>query len=136
SKYGGVIELIDIDKDVTLEEVEVDKNAEVEKDADVQRRPEESQAQIYKIDLKHADKVLSMQDDDLEPADLKEVVEVVTTAKLMTKVVTAADATITTAITPIIAATITAAPRASRRRKRSSDKRPIRDFYSINHHTY
>nr|GEU65276.1 hypothetical protein [Tanacetum cinerariifolium] len=36
------------------------------------------------------DDVLSMQDDESEPAKLKEVVEVVTTAKLMTEVVTAA----------------------------------------------
>nr|GFC45028.1 hypothetical protein [Tanacetum cinerariifolium] len=51
-----------LDKDVTLEEVdaEVDtaKDAEVAKDADVQRRLEESQAQVYHIDLEHADKVL------------------------------------------------------------------------------
>nr|GEU64876.1 putative ribonuclease H-like domain-containing protein [Tanacetum cinerariifolium] len=83
SKQGRIIELIDADKDVTLEKVEVDKNA----------------------------KVLSMQNDELEPAELKEVVEVVTTAKLITKVVTIA-ATITAATTPI-----TAAPSAARRRK-------------------
>nr|GEV14632.1 hypothetical protein [Tanacetum cinerariifolium] len=76
----------------------------------------ESQAQIYKIDLEHADKVLSMQDDELEPAELKEVVEVVTTAKLITKLVTAT-ATITAATTSITAATITAASSAARRRK-------------------
>nr|GFA71303.1 hypothetical protein [Tanacetum cinerariifolium] len=65
-------------KDVSLE------TAEIEKDADVQGRQAESQAQTYQIDLEHADKVLSMQDDELEPAKLKEVVEIVTTAKLMT----------------------------------------------------
>nr|GEU99185.1 hypothetical protein [Tanacetum cinerariifolium] len=48
----GIIAYIDADKDVTLEEVEVEKNA------DVQRRLEESQAKVYHIDLKHADKVL------------------------------------------------------------------------------
>nr|GFD27868.1 hypothetical protein [Tanacetum cinerariifolium] len=78
------------DKDVTLEEVgvekkvEVEKNAEIEKNADVQGSPEESQAKVYHIDLEHADKVLSMQDDVKEPAELQEVV---TTAKLMTAVV-------------------------------------------------
>nr|GEV90480.1 uncharacterized mitochondrial protein AtMg00810-like [Tanacetum cinerariifolium] len=41
-------------------------------------RQAESQAQIYQIDLDHADKVLSMQDDEIEPAKLKEVVEVKT----------------------------------------------------------
>nr|GEY97223.1 hypothetical protein [Tanacetum cinerariifolium] len=52
-----------------------------------------------------------------EPTELKEVVEVVTTAKLMIEVVIAAAATITAATTPITAATITAAPSAARRRK-------------------
>nr|GEV51885.1 hypothetical protein [Tanacetum cinerariifolium] len=59
-----------------------------------------------------------MQDDDIEPAELKEVVEVVTTAKHMTEVVTTASATITAADTLIPAAVITTAPSAARRRKR------------------
>nr|GEX76470.1 hypothetical protein [Tanacetum cinerariifolium] len=41
SKQGEIIANIDADKDVTLEEVDVEKNADVEKDADVQGRPEE-----------------------------------------------------------------------------------------------
>nr|GEW04404.1 putative ribonuclease H-like domain-containing protein [Tanacetum cinerariifolium] len=45
------------------------------------------QEEIYHIDLDHPSKVLSMQEDDSE---VQEVVEVVTTAKLMTEVVTAA----------------------------------------------
>nr|GEW70228.1 hypothetical protein [Tanacetum cinerariifolium] len=57
-------------------------------------------------------------DDELEPSELQEVVEVVTTAKLMTEVVTAASATITAATTLITAATLTATPSAARRRKR------------------
>nr|GEV91151.1 uncharacterized mitochondrial protein AtMg00810-like [Tanacetum cinerariifolium] len=97
--------------------VAVEKITEVTENVDVQERLEESQAQIYQIDLEHNDKVLSMQDDELEPAELKEVVEVVTTAKLMTEVVTAASAIITAATTPITTATITAAPSAARRRK-------------------
>nr|GEX44673.1 hypothetical protein [Tanacetum cinerariifolium] len=44
-------------------------------------------AEIYHIDLDHSFKVLSMQEDDSE---VQEVVEVVTTAKLITDVVTAA----------------------------------------------
>nr|GEY78834.1 hypothetical protein [Tanacetum cinerariifolium] len=58
----GIISLIDADKDVTLEEVDAakDKDAKVAEDADVQGRLEESQAQVYHIDLEHADKVLSM----------------------------------------------------------------------------
>nr|GEX43567.1 putative ribonuclease H-like domain-containing protein [Tanacetum cinerariifolium] len=115
---GDIIANIDADEDATLKdvaavakEIEVEKTAEIEKDADVQGRPEESQAQIYKIDLEHADKVLSMQDDFEEPTELQEVIEVVTTTKLMTEVVTAATTTITAA------APITAAPSAARRRK-------------------
>nr|GEX50335.1 hypothetical protein [Tanacetum cinerariifolium] len=102
SKQEGIIADLDADKDVTLEEVEVEKNA------DVQGRPDESQDKVYHIDLEHADKALSMQDDVEEPTELQEVIEVVTTAKLMTKLVTAATTTIT-AVAPITAATITAA---------------------------
>nr|GEW54957.1 hypothetical protein [Tanacetum cinerariifolium] len=67
-----------------------------------------------------------MHDDELEPAELQKVIEVVTTAKLITKVVIATTTAITavapitaatTAATPITAATITAAPSAARRRK-------------------
>nr|GEV81342.1 hypothetical protein [Tanacetum cinerariifolium] len=119
SKQGEIIANIDVDKDVTLKDVAaVEKTAESEKDSDVQGRQAESQAQIYQIDLEYADRVLSMQDDELEPIELKEVVEVVTTAKLMTEVVTAAVATITATDTPIPAAVITTAPSAPRRRKR------------------
>nr|GEY00666.1 hypothetical protein [Tanacetum cinerariifolium] len=115
---------MDADEDVTLKdvaaiakEVEIEKDAEIEENADFQGRQAESQAQIYQIDLEHANKVLSMQDDELEPAKLKKVVEVVTTVKLITKVVTAASATITTDDTPITAATLTATHSAARRRK-------------------
>nr|GEX42587.1 hypothetical protein [Tanacetum cinerariifolium] len=81
STLQEVIANMDTDKDVTLKdavavakEVEVEKDAEVKKDANVHGRPVESQAQIYKIDLEHADKVLSMQDVKLETAELKEVI--------------------------------------------------------------
>nr|GFA99825.1 hypothetical protein [Tanacetum cinerariifolium] len=50
--------------------------------------------------------------DEVEPIELQEVVEVVTTAKLITEVVTAVSATITAA-----APTLTTAPSAARRRK-------------------
>nr|GFC66683.1 hypothetical protein [Tanacetum cinerariifolium] len=60
-------------------------------------RQAKSQAKIYQVDLEHANKVLSMQDDKVELVELQEVVEVVITAKLMTKVVTVASATITAA---------------------------------------
>nr|GEV69797.1 hypothetical protein [Tanacetum cinerariifolium] len=78
------------------------------------------QADIYKIDMDHASKVLSMQED--EPK-VQEVVDVVTTAKLIIEVVTAASTTIAAAKPQISAATITAAPvrvaaASTRRRKR------------------
>nr|GEY11939.1 hypothetical protein [Tanacetum cinerariifolium] len=70
---------------------------------------------IYKIDLDHASKVLSMQED--EPAEVQEVVDVVTSAKLITEVVTAvsktviaSSTTISTAKPQVPAAIITAAP--------------------------
>nr|GFA88455.1 hypothetical protein [Tanacetum cinerariifolium] len=126
SKQGRIIASMDADVDVTLKDVaeiakKVALDAEIEESADIQGRQAESQAQIYQIDLEHVDKVLSMQDDELEPVELQEVVEVVTTTKLMTEVVTAASATITTVAAPIlttaIAPTLTTAPSASRRRK-------------------
>nr|GFB74676.1 hypothetical protein [Tanacetum cinerariifolium]GFB77392.1 hypothetical protein [Tanacetum cinerariifolium] len=122
----GIISNIDVDKDVTLKDVadvakdvdDVEKTAEIEEHADVQGRQAESQPQIYQIDLEHADKVLSMQDDDIEPTELKEAMEVVTIAKLMTEVVTTASATITATDTLITVAALTAAFSAATRRKR------------------
>nr|GEW62108.1 retrovirus-related Pol polyprotein from transposon TNT 1-94 [Tanacetum cinerariifolium] len=54
-------------------------------------------ADIAKEVVVDAEMEESADDDELEPVELKEVVEVVTIAKLMTKVVTAASATITAA---------------------------------------
>nr|GEU81776.1 reverse transcriptase domain-containing protein [Tanacetum cinerariifolium] len=82
---------------------------------------------IAKIDadedviLEEVDAEKDDKDDVEEPAELQEVIEVFTTAKLMTEVVTAATTTITAATTPITAATITAAPSAARRRKGVDD---------------
>nr|GEW49777.1 hypothetical protein [Tanacetum cinerariifolium] len=78
----------DVDEDVTLKDV-----ATVEKTAEIEEN-----------------------DDELEPAELKELVEVVTSARLMTEVITAA-AIITAATTSITAGIITDAPSAARRRK-------------------
>nr|GEY51590.1 putative reverse transcriptase domain-containing protein [Tanacetum cinerariifolium] len=122
---GRIIASMDADVDVTLKHVaeiakEVILDAEIEESAYVQGRQAESQAQIYQIDLEHADKVLTTQDDEVEPAELQEVVEVVTTAKLITEVVTAASATITVAapqLTTVAAPTLTTALSAARRRK-------------------
>nr|GFA38441.1 hypothetical protein [Tanacetum cinerariifolium] len=76
-----------------------EKKAEEDKvagDDQVQGR----QAEIYQIDMDHASKVLSMQEDEPE---VQEVVDVVTTAKLITKVVTAAGESWTAASTTISA---------------------------------
>nr|GEW08962.1 cytochrome P450 716B1-like [Tanacetum cinerariifolium] len=93
---GKIVEL-DANEDVTLEAVD----AEVAMDADVHGRLAESQAKVYHLDLEHAEKVLSMQDtDEAEPAEVEEVIEVVTAAKLMTEVVTTTATTITAAQVP------------------------------------
>nr|GEW57838.1 hypothetical protein [Tanacetum cinerariifolium] len=92
-------EVVDSVKDV--------KEAKVDESAQDQRNQAESQAEIYKIDMDHANKVLSMQKDKTEAAKVQEVVDVVTTAKLITEVITAASETVT--------ASIATAP--SRRRK-------------------
>nr|GEX99198.1 putative ribonuclease H-like domain-containing protein [Tanacetum cinerariifolium] len=114
-------EVADAVKDV--EEAKVDESAQY------QGKQAESQAEIYKIDRDYANKVLSMQKDETEPTEVQEVVDVVTTAKLITEVVTAASKTvaaastiITTAEAQVYAATLTAAPARvadapSRRRK-------------------
>nr|GFB51657.1 hypothetical protein [Tanacetum cinerariifolium] len=137
SNQGRMIAEVDADADVVLkddkevadEAKEVAEDSKVDDSADIQGRTEESQAKIYKIDLDHANKVLSIEEDETEPAEVQEVVDVVTTTKLITEVVTAASETITTASANITAAeaqvptvTLTAAPARvvvapSRRRK-------------------
>nr|GFD53021.1 hypothetical protein [Tanacetum cinerariifolium] len=61
----------------------------------------DKQAEIYNIDLDHSSKVLSRQEDDTE---VQGAGEIVTTAKLMTKVVNAAATQVAAASTPIPAA--------------------------------
>nr|GEV54629.1 hypothetical protein [Tanacetum cinerariifolium] len=102
------IETMDQDDDVVLEDdkeedrevvdaVKVADDAKVDENVDIQERQAESQVKIYKIDLDHATKVLSMHEDETKPAEVQEVVDVVTTTKLITKVVTAASETVTAA---------------------------------------
>nr|GEV28242.1 hypothetical protein [Tanacetum cinerariifolium] len=88
---GREIAELDTNEDITLQTIDAE-------DADVQGRLPQSQAQVYHLDLEHADKVLSMQDDEVEPDKVKEAIVVVTAAKLMTEVVTAATTTITDAL--------------------------------------
>nr|GFA74055.1 hypothetical protein [Tanacetum cinerariifolium] len=128
SNQGRMIADMDADVDVILEEAKdvaadakADQVADVNENADIQGKTSESQAEIYKIDLDHANKVLSMQEEEPEPTKLQEVVDIVTTAKIITDVVTAASTTIATADVPIPAATTAAALKLtatpSRRRK-------------------
>nr|GFD48071.1 hypothetical protein [Tanacetum cinerariifolium] len=88
-----VFVIVDMDQDEGIELV-VDQ----EKDAEVEGRHKDKQAEIYNIDLDHSLKVLSMQEDDTE---VQEAIEVVTTAKLMTEVVTTAAIQVVVASTPI-----------------------------------
>nr|GEZ45179.1 hypothetical protein [Tanacetum cinerariifolium] len=68
------------------------------KDTEVEGRHADKQAEIYTIDLDHSLKVLSKQEDDTQ---VQEAVEVVTTAKVITEVVTAAATQVVAASTPI-----------------------------------
>nr|GEZ08111.1 hypothetical protein [Tanacetum cinerariifolium] len=104
SNQGRMIDEMDQDDAVVLkDDKEVadafkDVNeAKVDESDQVQGRQVDSQAEIYKIDMDHAIKVLSMQEDETEPAEVQELVDVVTTAKLIIEVVTAASETVTTA---------------------------------------
>nr|GEW92769.1 hypothetical protein [Tanacetum cinerariifolium] len=77
-------------------ELEVDQ----EKSDEIEGRHADIQEEIYNIDLDHSSKVLSMQED----TEVQEAVEVVTTTKLITEVVTAAATQVAAASTPISAA--------------------------------
>nr|GEX55117.1 hypothetical protein [Tanacetum cinerariifolium] len=125
-KKGRMIDDLDKDDVVALmddkEEEKKEEEAKVVEDDQVQGRQAESQAKIYKIDMDHASKVLSMQED--EPAEVQEVVDVVTTGKLITEVVTAASETVTTASTiisnaepQVTVAPVRVAAASTRRRK-------------------
>nr|GFB80604.1 hypothetical protein [Tanacetum cinerariifolium] len=120
--------IVDINQDEGIKLV-----TDQEKDAEVEVRHADKQAEIYNIDLDHSSKVLSMQEDDTE---VQEAVEVVTTAKLMTEVVTTVATQVVAASTPIPAAksktlTITAALAVlTRRRKEIVIKDPEEELPS------
>nr|GEZ88520.1 hypothetical protein [Tanacetum cinerariifolium] len=88
--------IADMDQDEGIELV-----ADQEKDAKVKGRHVDKQAELYNLDLDHSSKVLSMQEDDTK---VQEAIEIVTTAKLMTEVVTAVATQAVAASTPILAA--------------------------------
>nr|GEU31001.1 hypothetical protein [Tanacetum cinerariifolium] len=100
-----------------IDDMDMDEGIELVKDADIAESEgrnaaehAEKRAEIYNLDLDHSLKVLSMQEDDSE---VQEVVEVVTTAKLITEIVTAA-----TSQPSIPAAAPTVVAAYTRRRKR------------------
>nr|GEY44768.1 hypothetical protein [Tanacetum cinerariifolium] len=106
-RYSGEAEM-DQDDDVVLKD---------DREEDREAADAIKDAKIYKIDMDHANKVLSMQEDKTEPAKVQEVVDVVITAKLITEVVTAASETVaaasaivTVAEAQVPAAILTAAP--------------------------
>nr|GEZ96728.1 hypothetical protein [Tanacetum cinerariifolium] len=129
SKQGRIIRNIDANEDVVLEDAkDVVTDAKDDENANIQGRTAESQAQIYKIDLEHANKVLNMQDkEESKPTELQEAVDVVTTAKIITEVVTAASTTITAADISIPTATIAAAPTLTAAPSRRTKGVVIRD---------
>nr|GEY45068.1 ubiquitin hydrolase [Tanacetum cinerariifolium] len=110
SKQGRMIVDMDANVDVTLKDVAAD------------------------IDLEHANKVLSMQDVNIEPAELQKVLEVVTTAKLITKVVTAASATLTAAVlklTIVAAPILTTSLSDARRRKEVKEDNVVKRYQAL-----
>nr|GFA60154.1 hypothetical protein [Tanacetum cinerariifolium] len=86
SNQGRMIAEMDQDDVVVLEDDKEEdrevtdaikdvKEAKVDESDQEQGRQAESQAKIYKIDMDHANKVLSMQEDKTEPAEVQEVVD-------------------------------------------------------------
>nr|GEZ08490.1 hypothetical protein [Tanacetum cinerariifolium] len=123
-----------------IDDLDKDEGIDLVKDADIAEtegrhaaEQAEKQAEIYHLDLDHPSKVLSMQEDD---SKVQEVVEVVTTAKLITDVVTAASqvsaasATIFAAKPSIPAATPTVVAVYTRRRKRLIIRDPEEELSS------
>nr|GEZ81329.1 ribonuclease H-like domain-containing protein [Tanacetum cinerariifolium] len=111
----------------TIDDLDKDEGIKLVKDADIAETKgrhaaehTEKQAEIYHLDLDLSSKVLSMQEDN---SKVKEVVKVVTTAKLITDVVTVASqvsavsATISAAKPSIPATALTVVAAYTRRRK-------------------
>nr|GEZ70712.1 hypothetical protein [Tanacetum cinerariifolium] len=98
------------DKDEGAKVVNEEEEIEEVRDNAADAKVEGRQDDIYHINMDHAAKVLSMKEEETE---VKEAVEVVTTAKLITEVVAAVSGTISVAAVipaPVTAATISPAP--------------------------
>nr|GFA16893.1 hypothetical protein [Tanacetum cinerariifolium] len=85
--FETMLAVRDVAEDVEAQDEGIELVIDQEKDAEFEGRHADKQTEIYNNDLDHSSKVLSMQEDDTE---VQEAVEIVTTAKLMTEVVTAA----------------------------------------------
>nr|GEU38884.1 uncharacterized mitochondrial protein AtMg00810-like [Tanacetum cinerariifolium] len=105
SNQGRMIDELDRDEGVVLKSEKEEKKEEEVKDITGNIQINRRQADIYQIDMDHAAKVLSMQEDESEVQEAEEsmqkdeskvheVVEVVTTAKLITEVVASISETI------------------------------------------
>nr|GEX70019.1 hypothetical protein [Tanacetum cinerariifolium] len=99
SNQGRMID--DLDKDDVLDLMN-DKGEEKKEEKVKDDKVKGKKAEIYQIDMDPASKVLSMQEG--EPAEVQEVVDVVTTAMLITEVVNAGSELVTAASTTIVAA--------------------------------
>nr|GEW65640.1 hypothetical protein [Tanacetum cinerariifolium] len=79
----GVYSIVDSDEPVIEKEKSSKQGRKIaDIDADVEINLKKAQAEVYNLDLDHQEKVLSMLDvNDEEPADVEEVLKVVTTAK-------------------------------------------------------
>nr|GFC39175.1 hypothetical protein [Tanacetum cinerariifolium] len=78
----GVYSIVDSDEPVIEKEKSSKQGRKIaDIDADVEINLKKAQAEVYNLDLDHQEKVLSMLDvNDEEPADVEEVLKVVTTA--------------------------------------------------------
>nr|GFA43802.1 hypothetical protein [Tanacetum cinerariifolium] len=118
---------VDTSDDTVIDDESNQRRMIDEMDKDDDGRQTASHNEIYKIDMDHASKVLSMHKD--KPTEVHEVVDVVTTAKLITKVDTAASEIVTPGsaiisntepqvpVATITAALVRVAAAPSRRRK-------------------
>nr|GEX83137.1 hypothetical protein [Tanacetum cinerariifolium] len=130
---GRMIDNLDKDEGIELV-VDQIKDADIaETEGRHATEQAKKQAEIYNLDLDHPSKVLSMQEDDSE---VQEVVEVITTAKIITDVVTtasqvsAASATISAAKPSTPAAAPTVVATYTRRRKRVIIRDPKKESSS------
>nr|GEW66605.1 hypothetical protein [Tanacetum cinerariifolium] len=99
------------DKDEGAKVVNEEEETEEVRDNAADAKVKGRQADVYRINMDHAAKLLSMQEEE-EP-EVHEAVEVVTTAKLITEVVAVVSGTVSAAaviLAPVTAATISSAP--------------------------